>query len=293
MSAKKLNNPSDFDYHQAFCRNLGWLTPEEQEILRHKTVAIAGMGGVGGIHAITLARLGVGRFHIADFDHFEIHNFNRQIGASISSIYKKKVQVIADWIRDINPSVEIETFPRGIAPENFKAFFNGVDLYIDGLDFFVLQLREELYRYLEQIDLPSLICGPVAMGAASVNILPGKMSFDDYFGFSKAADELEKAILFALGLAPSLKQAQYIAYPQAMKFSEKKVSSLPMGVNLASAIATTDALKLMLNRGQVLAAPHSLQYDPYLNRLFRSWTPFGWRNPLQRFKFQLLKKKLT
>ena len=49
-----------FDYHTAFSRNIGWLTQAEQEQLRHTRIAIAGMGGVGGIHLITLARLGVG-----------------------------------------------------------------------------------------------------------------------------------------------------------------------------------------------------------------------------------------
>ena len=66
-----------FNYHQAFSRNIGWVTAEEQELLRHKRVAIAGMGGVGGIHLLTLARLGIGAFHIADFDVFDIVNFNR------------------------------------------------------------------------------------------------------------------------------------------------------------------------------------------------------------------------
>ena len=70
-----------FSYHHAFARNLGWVTPAEQSLLKEKRVAIAGLGGVGGFHLLTLARLGVGAFHIADFDTFDITNFNRQIGA--------------------------------------------------------------------------------------------------------------------------------------------------------------------------------------------------------------------
>ena len=49
-----------FDYHAAFSRNLGWVTETEQDILRSKRVAIAGLGGVGGSHLLTLTRLGVG-----------------------------------------------------------------------------------------------------------------------------------------------------------------------------------------------------------------------------------------
>ena len=64
-----------FDYKAAFSRNIGWVTEDEQQTLKSKTVAIAGAGGVGFEHAVTLARLGIEKFVIADFDHFEIHNF--------------------------------------------------------------------------------------------------------------------------------------------------------------------------------------------------------------------------
>src|SRR6476661_6591982 len=76
----------DFNYSQAFSRNIGWLTVEEQERLRGARAAIAGLGGVGGGHLLTLARLGVGNFNISDFDYFEIHNFNRQAGAMMSTV---------------------------------------------------------------------------------------------------------------------------------------------------------------------------------------------------------------
>ena len=54
-----------FHYESAFARNIGWVTNAEQAILRGKRVAIAGGGGVGGVHLLTLARLGIGAFHIA------------------------------------------------------------------------------------------------------------------------------------------------------------------------------------------------------------------------------------
>ena len=61
-------------YNKAFRRNLGLITEQEQQKLSNAHVAIVGMGGVGGIHAATLARLGIGRFSIADPDVFEISN---------------------------------------------------------------------------------------------------------------------------------------------------------------------------------------------------------------------------
>ena len=62
----------EFDYDQAFSRNIGWVTGREQQTLRNKCVAIAGLGGVGGAHLMTLTRLGIGAFHVADFDTFDV-----------------------------------------------------------------------------------------------------------------------------------------------------------------------------------------------------------------------------
>ena len=109
-----------FSYHEAFSRNLGWLTREEQEILRFKRVAIAGLGGVGGSHLLTLARLGIGAFHIADFDTFDIANFNRQAGATLSSLGRPKVEVLAEMARQINPELEIKVFPQGVNDGNLS-----------------------------------------------------------------------------------------------------------------------------------------------------------------------------
>ena len=65
---------------EAFSRNIGLLTQAEQDKLANATVAIPGMGGVGGVHLITMTRTGVGNFHIADFDTYEPANINRQLG---------------------------------------------------------------------------------------------------------------------------------------------------------------------------------------------------------------------
>jgi len=80
-----------FDYNEAFARTLGWVTEAEQSQLRQRRVAIAGLGGVGGVHLLTLTRLGIGKFNIADNDRFELVNFNRQAGATVDSIGRPNV----------------------------------------------------------------------------------------------------------------------------------------------------------------------------------------------------------
>jgi len=66
-----------FTYDEAFSRNIGWLTRQEQDSLRHQRVAIAGLGGVGGFHLLTLCRLGISKFNLADFDSFDLANRKR------------------------------------------------------------------------------------------------------------------------------------------------------------------------------------------------------------------------
>ena len=107
-----MSNSVAFDYSVAFSRNLGWVTKDEQARLRNARVAIAGLGGGGGVHLLTLCRLGIARFNIADFDHLEVHNFNRQAGATLASVGQPKVDVLARMALDINLEADIELLKR-------------------------------------------------------------------------------------------------------------------------------------------------------------------------------------
>jgi tRNA A37 threonylcarbamoyladenosine dehydratase len=73
-------------YQAIFSRNMGLFWEAEQEALRKSTVAIAGVGGVGGLAAERLIRLGIGGLKITDPGDFEESNFNRQFGSSMRSL---------------------------------------------------------------------------------------------------------------------------------------------------------------------------------------------------------------
>lgn len=281
-----------FSYHQAYSRNIGWLTTEEQEILRHKRIGIAGMGGVGGVHLLTLARLGIGAFHIADFDVFDIVNFNRQIGATLSSLGKPKATVLANMAKDINPELDIKIFPEGVNENNLSEFFTGVDLYVDGLDFFAFSARQTIFAACAKLNIPAITVAPLGMGAALLNFLPGKMTFEEYFQWEDLPEE-EKALRFLLGLAPARLHARYLVDPSTINLVERRGPSTIMGCQLCAGIAATEALKILLNRGKVLAAPHGLQFDAYRNKLVHTWRPGGNNNPLQRLGLSIARQRLN
>jgi tRNA A37 threonylcarbamoyladenosine dehydratase len=127
-----------FNYSEAFDRNIGWLSAAEQAGLRGRRVAIAGCGGVGGAHLLTLARLGIGGFTIADHDHFELANFNRQVGATMASLGQPKAAVMAGLAREINPELDLRVLDEGVTEANLDRFLEGAELLVDGFDFHAL-----------------------------------------------------------------------------------------------------------------------------------------------------------
>ena len=279
-----------FSYHAAFARNLGWVTRAEQDSLRGKRVAIAGMGGVGGVHLLTLARLGIGAFQIADFDTFDIANFNRQAGAMVSTLGQPKVEVLAQMARDINPGLDLKMFPDGINDGNLADFFDGVDLYVDGLDFFAFPARQATFAMCAQLGIPAITAAPLGMGTAVLSFMPGRMTFEDYFGWGDLPEE-EKALRFLVGLAPAGLHGPYLVDPSAINLQERRGPSTIMGCQLCAGAAATEALKILLGRGKVMAAPHGMHFDAYRNRLVHTWRPGGNRHPLQRLAMHIIKRR--
>lgn len=280
-----------FDSTEAFSRNIGWLTREEQALLRHKRVALAGLGGVGGVHLLTLCRLGIGEFHLADFDRFDLANFNRQAGATVSSLGQPKLDVMVRQALDINPELEIKGFAEGVADDNLDAFLDGVDLYLDGLDFFAFDTREKVFAACAEKGIPAVTAAPLGMGTALLNFLPGGMSFHEYFQLG-GASEREKAVRLLMGLAPARLQMGYLADPTAVDLAHRKGPSTIMACQLSAGVAATEALKILLGRGPLRTAPKGYHFDAYRNKLALTWRPGGNRNPLQRFLIALAKRKL-
>ena len=280
-----------YDYNEAFSLNLGWVTPQEQERLRRVRVAVAGMGGVGGVHVQGVARLGVGALNLADLDEFEVANFNRQAGATCSTVGRPKVEVMRDFVLDVNPENDVRVFSGGLDESNLAAYLDGVDLLIDGIDFFANRLRPSLYRAARERGIPVVCAAPLGAGASVICFKPAGMSFDEYFGFA-GCDDITMAVRFLVGMSPRLPQRHYLAYPEIVDFVNRRVPSLGMACQIAAGMAVTTAMKLLLGRGGVDGAPTSYQYDAYLGRHYRSWRPGGNRHPLNRLGIAIAKHKL-
>ncbi len=284
--------PSPYNYAAAVSRNIGWLKPDEQERLRTCRVAVAGLGGVGGAHVVTLARLGIGHFHIADFDHFEVHNFNRQTGAFVSTLGRPKSEVAAETLRDINPLAEVRAFGDGVTPENLAEFLNGVDLYVDGIDFFAVDARRMIFAACHERGIPAVTAAPLGMGVSLMYFEPKGMSFEEYFRL-EGCDRNEQLARFIAGLSPSMLQRGYLQVPEAVNFLAQRGPSTVMACDLCAGVAGTTAVKVLLQRGPLRPAPWVMQFDAYQQKLSFTWRPFGNAHPLQWLLLKLIRPRLS
>lgn len=275
-----------FDYDAAFSRNIGWLTELEQQELRKKTVAIAGLGGVGGAHALTLTRLGIGGFHLADFDRFDVVNFNRQSGAFISTLSIEKTVVTTHMVHDINPELRLRVFDHGVTDENLDEFLLGVDLLVDGFDFFELGIRRRTFGRCAELGIPAITAAPLGFGSSYLIFEPGGMTFEQYFRLEGLAED-RQIVNFALGLAPSGFHRGYLVDSTRVDLARRRGPSTAAAVQLCAGVVGAEAVKILLRRGKVRAAPWYHHFDAYCGRWKRGYLRFGNGGPLQTIKRHL------
>lgn len=280
-----------FDYEEAFSRNLGLISPDEQQRLRQCRVAIPGMGGVGGLHLMTLVRLGIGKFRIADADEFTLGNFNRQFGSSTSTLNQPKATALAAEARAVNPELEIDVCTEFIDETNVDAFLDGADLLVDSVDFFAFDARRLLFREARKRGMWAVTAGPIGFSTAWMCFDPSDMSFDEYFDLRDDMDGLDRFVAFALGLAPKTTHVPYFDFSFVDKES-KRGPSVASACRLASGVIGAESVKILLGRGDVRAAPWFHQFDPYRYLLKRGRLRFGNRGPIQRLKRRIMRKRM-
>lgn len=281
-----------WSYELAFSRNLGLINRSEQQRLRMSRVAVAGLGGVGGIDLVALARLGIGKFTIADPDIFEIRNANRQYGAMQSTQGRHKADVMCEIVRDINPEAEIRVIRDPIGAENADVFLDGANVMVDGIDAFEIDLRRVLFRKLRERGIYGVGAGPVGFSTAWVVFGPHGMTFDRYFDLSDRMDPIRKFVAYVVGMAPASIQRRYMDL-SFLDVSNHTGPSAGLACHLASGVVAAEVLKILLGRGRIYPAPFYHQFDPYAGRYVRRRLRGGNRNPMQRVKRRWLFNYIT
>ncbi|HOF65230.1 MAG: tRNA threonylcarbamoyladenosine dehydratase [Erysipelotrichaceae bacterium] len=156
------------------------------EKIQKSHVTIFGIGGVGGTAALALARMGIGKISIYDFDVVEETNLNRQVVADITTIGKMKVDVLESKIQEINPNCTVFKYSKKVTIEDIEMIEVGeCDFYIDALDDVNVKVALIKRAYFDKIPLIS------SMGAGN-RFDPTKVLISDIF--KTEGDPLAKLI---------------------------------------------------------------------------------------------------
>lgn len=155
--------------YDRYTMNSGVISAEEQSLLKHKTVFIAGLGGTGGYVAEHLARLGVGTIKAADGDVFNESNLNRQICCNESNLSMSKAVECEKRIKSINSDIGTVFYNEHLTVSNTAALISGSDIVIDALD--NISSRRILSSACDELTIP-LIHTAVSGMEYQVSVIP-------------------------------------------------------------------------------------------------------------------------
>jgi molybdopterin/thiamine biosynthesis adenylyltransferase len=157
-------------FPECYERNFPSLSGPEQVRLFDSSVLVVGLGGLGGALAMLLARVGVGRFLLADGDVITLSNLNRQCLATQMSLGENKAQVAAAHLHEINPALRAIAIPNYLNPDNLPGHLSQVQVVIDGLD--NLNSRRQLFAAAQKAGVPLVHGAVVAIFGQVTTVLP-------------------------------------------------------------------------------------------------------------------------
>lgn len=208
---------------ERYTRNLNTLSGKDLIRLLGATVAVVGLGGLGGILVEILARVGVGTLRLVDGDRFEESNLNRQFLSTLSDIGKSKAEAAGDRVRRINPSVCASVYNAFLDGQNATGILRGADVVVDCLD--TLGARFELEAATKALNLP-LVSAAIAGETGHITTV-----YPEETGLAAVYGQREKA---------------------GDKGVERTLGAPPHSVTVLSALESAEVIKVLLGKDGVL-----------------------------------------
>ncbi|MDR3606228.1 MAG: ThiF family adenylyltransferase [Oligoflexia bacterium] len=170
-------------YMKRTARNHHWLGGElGQKRVQKLRVGVAGLGGMGSNIAETLIRFGVGHIRIADPDHIDTSNINRQVIANRKTVGLSKAQACAQELRGIAEDFELVSYEQGIAEETVEEFVDGCDAIVDEIDVFPMDRHVLLHRAARERGIPLYSAYVVGLGIHFYKFEGDQYTFEDFLG---------------------------------------------------------------------------------------------------------------
>lgn len=255
---------TDKQYKEIFTRNIGLFTEEEQDLIRKSTVAIAGVGGVGGLAAERLIRLGVGRLKITDTGDLEDSNLNRQYAANMQNLGQNKAKVVYEDIKDINPQAEIIHTDNGIkSKEDARLFVSDSDIIIDVMDFGLFRESILLQREARKKGIHYMFSTAIGFGAITVVFDPEGITLEEYNNLpvDVDVDDPEKLYVPIERIVPVMpKYIQDIKIIEDIIAGRIPVPTTSIGAGLSAIQSASEAINVIIGR-DFPKAPHYTYFD--------------------------------
>jgi molybdopterin/thiamine biosynthesis adenylyltransferase len=208
---------------ERYVRNMGTFSASDQIRLLSATVAVVGLGGLGGGVTEMLARLGIGFLRLIDGDRFEDSNLNRQLFCTHAAIGESKAQAARNRVREVNPSIEVSPIPEFLTPDNHSSVLSGADAAVDCLD--NLKDRFVLEQAARILGIP-LVSGALAGSFAQITtIFPEDTGLSLIYGPSGSVSE---------------------------KGAEVQLGTLAPTALLAASLESAEIVKILLNKTETL-----------------------------------------
>ena len=261
-------------YEGVYTRNIGLFTVSEQDKLKHSSVAVAGVGGVGGYQAVALARQGIGELRIMDPGIFDAPDMNRQYGAMKSTIGGNKAEVTSEILKEINPFAVIKTYTSAARnAEEIDEFISGCSLVIDAIDYAGFHHKQLLHERARAAGIYVMSSPIPGFGASLMIFEPDGMKMEEFFEAPAEAEGWEKFKIKIEKLIPG-----DIVQPTYLDFTENKIGYLSTNgaaAQLSGALLGFEAAAMITGRRlphEMIAVPNVLYVDLF-NREFRVFKP--------------------
>ena len=177
-----------FSYAEMTTRNIGFVSPAEQERLRNATVFVCGTGGMGGACLLALARIGVGHLIIADIDSFDVSNLNRQVFAFADTIGLHKAEATAMIMHRINPDLQVTVYKENW-PDHVRECIAAAAIVVNGTD----DLGAAVLLYRTARDLGKTVIDAYASPLPSVYVTRARdQPHEDRMGYPTRGTDWDK-----------------------------------------------------------------------------------------------------
>jgi molybdopterin/thiamine biosynthesis adenylyltransferase len=204
-------------------RNFNTLCEKEQQQLGQATVAIIGLGGLGGTVLEMLARVGVGSLILIDGDVFDPTNLNRQLLSQENLIGVSKSRAARDRVQSINSEVKTRVFDTYVDETNLFDHIKGADVVMDCLD--SIDTRFALQEAAGKAGIP-IVSGAIAGVTGQVTVIcPGDIGYGLIYG--KKSRSRSKGV-------------------------ETQTGNIAYCALFVAALQSSECVKVLLNRGEIL-----------------------------------------